>query len=152
MSPKEWCDPRRPERERSRPARALRAPAWERDRVVGDDLDGAQTPRGRRRWAARRTAGDDRDASIGSARIALGYWLCGDPLPPASFPSPEETILLLGQGDPKPVATDASLRTWLAEVKLRQRGPARAEAAASSAGLAELPHQGPASRCTARAA
>lgn len=53
--------------------------------------------------------------AIGNARLALAYWLRGDQLPPASFPSPEETIALLGQGDPKPLAADAPLRKWLQE-------------------------------------
>jgi hypothetical protein len=51
--------------------------------------------------------------AIGNARLALAYWLRGDPLPPASFPSSQETIVLLGQGDPTPLAADAPLRTWL---------------------------------------
>jgi hypothetical protein len=53
--------------------------------------------------------------AIGNARLALAYWLRGDPLPPASFPSSKETIALLGHGDPRPLAADGSLRTWLAQ-------------------------------------
>jgi hypothetical protein len=68
--------------------------------------------------------------AIGNARIALAYWLRGDALPPASFPSSAETILLLGQGDPKPLAADAPLRTWLAE---HEQPPWRPEAPATPA-------------------
>jgi hypothetical protein len=53
--------------------------------------------------------------AIGNARLALAYWLRGNQLPPASFPSSQQTIELLGQGDPRPLAADAPLRRWLAE-------------------------------------
>lgn len=53
--------------------------------------------------------------AIGNARLALAYWLRGDALPPASFPSSEQTILLLRQGDPRPLAADAPLRRRLGE-------------------------------------
>ena len=53
--------------------------------------------------------------AIGNARLALAYWLRGDPLPAASFPSAKDTVILLGQGDPKPLAADAPLRMWLQE-------------------------------------
>lgn len=51
--------------------------------------------------------------AIGNARLALAYWLRGDPLPPACFPTSAETITLLSQGDPRPLAADGPLRTWL---------------------------------------
>jgi hypothetical protein len=51
--------------------------------------------------------------AIGNGRLALAYWLRGDPLPPASFPSSQETIELLGEGDPTPLAADAPLRQWM---------------------------------------
>ncbi len=51
--------------------------------------------------------------AIGSARLALAYWIRGEPLPAASFPSSEETIVLLGQGDPSPLSPNAPLRRWL---------------------------------------
>ncbi|HMJ34342.1 MAG TPA: hypothetical protein VK501_10515 [Baekduia sp.] len=53
--------------------------------------------------------------AIGNARIALAAWLRGDELPPRSFPTPKETIELLGQGDPTPLATGSPLRRWLDE-------------------------------------
>ena len=52
---------------------------------------------------------------IGNARLALAYWLRSEPLPAASFPSSDETIELLGQGDPTPLAADAPLQRWLRE-------------------------------------
>jgi hypothetical protein len=53
--------------------------------------------------------------AIGNARLALAYWLRGEVLPPASFPSSKETIVLLGQGGPKSLEADAPLRNWLRE-------------------------------------
>jgi hypothetical protein len=55
--------------------------------------------------------------AIGNARIALAYFLRGRPLPPASFPTRTETVELLEQGDPRPLATEAPLRRWLAQHK-----------------------------------
>ena len=51
--------------------------------------------------------------AIANARLTLAYWLRGDPLPAASFPSSAETIALLGQGDPTPLASGSPLRAWL---------------------------------------
>jgi hypothetical protein len=51
--------------------------------------------------------------AIANARLALAYWLRGDALPAASFPSPKQTIELLGQGDPEPFAAGSALRRWL---------------------------------------
>jgi len=52
--------------------------------------------------------------AIGNARIAIAYFLRGEPLPPLSFPTPGQVNELLGSGGPKPLAADAPLRTWLA--------------------------------------
>jgi hypothetical protein len=52
--------------------------------------------------------------AILNARLAVAYFLRGVPLPPACFPSPQETIELLGQGDPNPLAADGPLRRWIA--------------------------------------
>jgi hypothetical protein len=52
--------------------------------------------------------------AIASARAPLGYFLRGQPLPPAAFPEPEELRRLLGQGD----GTDEPmrpLRDWLSQ-------------------------------------
>ena len=51
--------------------------------------------------------------AIINARIALAYARRGETLPPASFPSSDELVLLLGQGDPSPYRPDAPLRRWL---------------------------------------
>lgn len=53
--------------------------------------------------------------AIGNARIALTYWLRGDALPVASFPSRQHVIELLGAGDPDPLAPKSPLRAWLAD-------------------------------------
>jgi hypothetical protein len=63
--------------------------------------------------------------AIGNARLALAYWLRGEPLPPSSFPSSEELLRLLGAGDPTPLAAEAPLRTWLKE---HEQPPWRADA------------------------
>jgi hypothetical protein len=55
------------------------------------------------------------DRAILNARLAVAYFLRGTALPPACFPGPQETIQLLGQGDPDPLAADAPLRRWLAD-------------------------------------
>ena len=51
--------------------------------------------------------------AISNARIAIAYYLRGKDLPPSSFPSPQETIAPLGQGEPHQLAADAPLRRWL---------------------------------------
>jgi gas vesicle protein len=53
--------------------------------------------------------------AILNARLAVAYFLRGVSLPPACFPGPQDTIQLLGQGDPTPLVADAPLRRWLAE-------------------------------------
>jgi hypothetical protein len=53
--------------------------------------------------------------AIVNARLALAYFLRGEPLPPACFPGPRETNELLGQGDPDPLKADMPLRRWLTE-------------------------------------
>ena len=53
--------------------------------------------------------------AISNARIALAYWGRDERLPERSFPSPEEVIQLLGQGDPQPYSPDAPLQRWLKE-------------------------------------
>jgi hypothetical protein len=55
------------------------------------------------------------DRAILNARLALAYYLRGAPLPPACFPGSDETIELLGQGDPNPLAPEAPLRRWISE-------------------------------------
>jgi hypothetical protein len=51
--------------------------------------------------------------AIANGRFAIAYWRRGDELPPASFPSPERTIELLGQGGTTPYAPGSPLRVWL---------------------------------------
>jgi hypothetical protein len=55
------------------------------------------------------------DRAILNARLAVAYFLRGAPLPPPCFPGPQETIELLGQGDPNPLAPEAPLRRWLSD-------------------------------------
>jgi hypothetical protein len=55
------------------------------------------------------------ERAILNARLALAWFLRGSPLPPACFPGSHETIELLGQGDPNPIAAGAPLRVWLTE-------------------------------------
>jgi hypothetical protein len=53
--------------------------------------------------------------AILNARIAVAYFLRGASLPPACFPGSHETIELLGQGEPNPLAHNGPLRQWLGE-------------------------------------
>jgi hypothetical protein len=55
------------------------------------------------------------ERAILNARLAVSYFLRGAPLPPPCFPGPAQTIELLGQGDPNPLAPDAPLRRWISE-------------------------------------
>jgi hypothetical protein len=51
--------------------------------------------------------------AIANARIALSYWIRQEDLPEPSFPSANELLVLLGQGDPEPLAADKPFRQWL---------------------------------------
>jgi hypothetical protein len=53
--------------------------------------------------------------AIENARIGLAYFLRSEDIPPPSFPTSDELIVLLGQGDPDSLLADAPLREWLAE-------------------------------------
>jgi hypothetical protein len=55
-----------------------------------------------------------------------------DPLPPASFRSPQEAIELLGQRDPTPAPADAPLWTWLRDHEVPPWRPEQPDDAADN--------------------
>ncbi len=52
--------------------------------------------------------------AILNARLAVAYFLRGTPLPSPCFPSAQETIDLLAEGEPEPFHANGSLRQWMA--------------------------------------
>jgi hypothetical protein len=78
-------------------------------------FDEAEEDSSPHRMATRNVA----DKAILNARRAVTSFLRGAPLPAPCFPGSRETIELLNQGEPNPLAAEAPLRRWITEHEVR---------------------------------